>query len=75
MTVSMGKDVIMSHISRVIHTNSPSYEEDAVRAAAAIFDLGQLSPVVDTITGEVLGFEWKIVIRKYEKAVKPGESA
>lgn len=69
----MGKDIIMSHIKRVIDASPGDGhgQIDEVRAAAAVFELGQLSPVVDTVTGEVLGYEFKIVVKKHEKAVRP----
>jgi hypothetical protein len=72
MAVSMGKDVIMTHLMNAIRANIGTEEKvDEIDAAADIFKLGKLSPVVDTITGEVLGFEWKIVVKKHENAVKP----
>jgi hypothetical protein len=72
--MSMGKDVIMSHIAAQVRKSigrPNDTDRDSVLAAAMIFSLGQLSPIVDTITSEVMGFEWKIVIKKHEHAVKP----
>jgi len=75
MTVSMGKDVIMSHIARVtrdIIGGDEQFHWD-VDVAAEIFKLGKLSPVVDTVTGEVFGYEWKIVVKKHVHPVKPAD--
>lgn len=62
----MGKDVIMSHIARMIDDNVLCYQQEGstIDAAAAIFSLGHLAPVIDTVTGEVLGYEFKIVIKR-----------
>jgi hypothetical protein len=45
--------------------------EQWLDAAHAVFALGQLAPIVDSNTADVIGFEWKIVTRREKYAMSP----
>jgi hypothetical protein len=72
----MGPDLFLTHIRNAIAAGQfdqgdPEAQDVVMQAALRVFALGVVSPIVDSFTGDVLGFQFAMVARKHAEARKP----
>lgn len=72
--MSMGPDIFLTHLARTINAGmlEPYTPEDL---ALHVYSLGTVSPIVDSFSGDVLGFRFEMVARKHATAHSPNETA